>query len=58
MIGYQLDNSNSQFAHNIYTSYLWNSSPEEMFDTVMALMARAEEYGVEIDYSKFGIIKE
>jgi len=54
-VGRALD---SRFAHNIYTSYLWNSNPEEMLSTLMALMARAEEYGVKIDYSKFGIINE
>ena len=58
MIGSEFQYTDQQFAHNIYTSYLWNSNPEEMFDTVMALMTRAEEYGVEIDYSKFGIIRE
>jgi len=51
-------NDNDQFAHNIYTSYLWNTSPEDMYGTVKMLMAQAEEYGIELDYDKFGIIKE
>jgi hypothetical protein len=51
-------NDNDQFAHSIYTSYLWNSSPDDMLNTVEMLIAQAEEYGIELDYDKFGIIKE
>ncbi len=58
MIQYKHRDRRDEFAHNIYTSYLWNSSPEDMLNTVEMLMAQAEEYGVELDYNKFGIIKE
>jgi len=58
MMEFMFRDSSYDFAHNIYTSYLWNSSPEDMYETVKMLMIQAEEYGIELDYDKFGIIRE
>lgn len=46
------------FARRVIQSYLWWSEPDKMLDTVQLLIARAEQYGVELDYEEFGFIYE
>ena len=58
MIDNQFRISRYDFAHNLYTSYLWCTGAEEMCEMISNLIEDAEEYGIELDYQKFGIIRE
>ena len=58
MIGSLFTRPESEFAHRVYTSYLWCSNPEDMYNTVVELMDQADEFGIELDYNRFGIMNE
>ena len=53
-----VDKRSQEFSDRIITSYLWCTEPEDMYETVMALMSDAKQFGIEIDYKRFGIIRE
>lgn len=53
-----VDKRSQEFSDRIITSYLWCTEPEDMYETVVALMADAKQFGIEIDYKRFGIIRE
>ena len=58
MIPFQFTDNERPFSERLLNSYLWLTEPDGMIDTIQALMKQAEEYGIELNYEEFGIIKE